>query len=110
MNQQATDNRRRQDWFVYILRCADGSLYTGVTTDPARRLKEHNSTAKGARYTRSRRPVRLVHAERAASRSAACCREYQLKRLSKTDKEHLILSRKTAPPSGARNLSLLEYY
>jgi len=102
INQEAIDNPGRQEWFVYILRCADGSLYTGVTTDPVRRLKEHNSTTKGARYTRSRRPVRLVHAEPAASRSTACRREYQLKQLSKADKERVISCKKTTSPSAAK--------
>ncbi|SHO50474.1 GIY-YIG nuclease family protein [Desulfopila aestuarii] len=78
------------DWVVYMLRCADGSLYTGVTTNLTRRLREHNGTAAGARYTRARRPVQLVHVEKAANRSAACRREYQLKQLSRTEKETLI--------------------
>lgn len=77
-------------WTVYILRCSDGSLYTGVTTDLTRRLQEHNFAANGARYTRSRRPVHLVHAEIAANRSAACRREYQLKQLSRAAKEKLV--------------------
>jgi putative endonuclease len=79
-------------WHVYILRCADGSLYTGVTTDLQRRLREHNSAGGGARYTRSRRPVRLVYAERAACRSTACRRECLLKRFRRTEKEALIAS------------------
>ena len=54
-------------WFVYLARCADGSLYTGVTTDPARRERAHNR-GRGAAYTRSRRPVRLVHLEPAHCR------------------------------------------
>jgi len=55
------------EWTVYILRCRDGSLYTGITTDPERRLAEHNSDRGAARYTRPRRPVRLVYTEPAAA-------------------------------------------
>ncbi|MCF6209658.1 MAG: GIY-YIG nuclease family protein [Gammaproteobacteria bacterium] len=79
------------NWFVYILRCADGSLYTGVATDLQRRLQEHNDGgAQGARYTRARRPVSLVYSESAESRSAACRREAAIKKLHKTDKERLV--------------------
>ncbi len=79
-------------WFVYMLRCADNSLYTGVTTDIVRRVQEHNEAKAGAKYTRAKRPVFLVYEESAESRKAACQREYQLKQLSKTDKEALITS------------------
>jgi putative endonuclease len=75
-------NIKSGGWYVYMLRCNDESLYTGITTDPARRLKEHNSSPKGARYTRARRPVQLVYQEEAASHSAAAKREYQLKKMS----------------------------
>ncbi|WP_299871722.1 GIY-YIG nuclease family protein [uncultured Cocleimonas sp.] len=78
------------EWFVYMLRCSDNSLYTGVTTDVERRLKEHNEEKAGAKYTRVRRPVSLVYEEAAESRSAACQREYQLKQLKKSDKESFI--------------------
>ena len=78
------------EWFVYMLRCADNSLYTGVTTDVERRLKEHNEAKLGAKYTRAKRPVFLVYEEPAESRSAACQREYQLKQLKKTEKESFI--------------------
>jgi len=77
-------------WYVYMLECADNSLYTGVTTDLERRLVEHNETNKGARYTRARRPVSLVYAEAAASRSAALKRECALKKLNVADKRILI--------------------
>lgn len=80
-------------WFVYILRCADGTLYTGITTDVERRLAEHNGDDRlGARYTRSRRPVRVCHVERAESRSAAASREAAIKRLSRAQKEQLALA------------------
>lgn len=74
-------------WFVYMLRCADGSLYTGITTDVVRRVAEHNGEgAPGARYTRSRRPVELVYLEAAASRSDATRRETAIKRLDRERK------------------------
>ena len=78
------------DWFVYMLRCADASLYTGITTDLARRLTEHNTGAAGARYTRARRPVTLVYQERLPNRSAAAKREQALRRLGKAEKERLV--------------------
>ncbi len=77
-------------WFVYILACADHSLYTGVTTNIERRLHEHNHLKSGAKYTRSKRPVTVVYTEKQPSRSAACKREYQIKCLSKKEKLHLI--------------------
>src|SRR6185503_7415400 len=76
-------------WFVYLARCADGSLYTGVTTDPARRERAHNE-GRGAAYTRSRRPVRLIHLEPARDRGAALRRELAIKRLSREGKEELM--------------------
>ena len=85
------------DWHVYILRCADDTFYTGITTDLKRRLKEHNSPGGGARYTRHRRPVRIVYTERAACRGAACRREYVLKQFSRTQKEKLIESAGDTP-------------
>ena len=79
-------------WFVYILRCADNSLYTGVTVDLDKRLDEHNGIGKnGAKYTQGRRPVELAYQEAANSRTEACKREYAIKSLSKVDKESLIL-------------------
>lgn len=69
-------------WYVYLLHCADGSFYAGITTDVGRRLAEHNSDdVLGARYTRSRRPVVLVHVEPAESRSEATRRERVLKKM-----------------------------
>jgi putative endonuclease len=74
-------------WYVYILRCADDTLYTGVTTDPERRLQEHNAGGRlAARYTRSRRPVLLLHQETAGSRAQACRREAAIKKLSRDAK------------------------
>jgi putative endonuclease len=76
-------------WFVYLLRCADGTLYAGITTDPDRRLAEHNA-GTGARYTRARLPVDRVYLEPASDRAAACRREAALKRLPRTAKLALV--------------------
>ena len=77
-------------WFVDILRCSDGSLYTGITTDVGRRVKEHNEGKKGSKCSRSRLPVELVYKENAPDRSRALKRETEIKRLSKKDKESLV--------------------
>lgn len=78
-------------WWVYLLQCSDQTLYAGITNDLSRRLKEHNgATGGGARYTRSRRPVRLVWSEASESRSAASRREAAIRRLSRSQKEQLI--------------------
>ena len=77
-------------WFIYILKCNDQTLYTGVTTDLHRRVEEHNSGKQGARYTAARRPVRLVYHEEADSRSVAQQREHQIKCLSRKEKQQLI--------------------
>ncbi|MCA9372323.1 GIY-YIG nuclease family protein [Candidatus Woesebacteria bacterium] len=80
-------------YFCYIVRCADGSLYTGITTDIQRRLKEHNSKSiRGAKYTRFRLPVKLVHSEQFPDRSSAMKREYEIKHLPREEKEQLIIS------------------
>jgi putative endonuclease len=75
-------------WTVYIARCGDGTLYTGITTDPNRRLTEHNA-GTGSAYTRTRLPVVLVYQERVTSRSGALRREHAIKRLTRTEKEAL---------------------
>jgi putative endonuclease len=78
-------------WCVYLLECADGTLYTGVARDLARRLGQHNGErAGGPRYTRGRRPVRLLWSESAASRSEAQRREAAIKNLSRQQKLRLI--------------------
>ena len=80
-------------WYVYILRCSDNSLYTGITTDLERRIKEHNNSNKlGAKYTRVRRPVLLVYTEDFLNRKTASQKEYKLKRLTKSEKEKLVSS------------------
>jgi putative endonuclease len=76
-------------WFVYVVRCGDGSLYTGISTDVGARLAVHNR-GKGARYTRSRRPVTLVYVERRRSRSMALRREAAIKALPRARKQELL--------------------
>ncbi|MEA3548084.1 MAG: GIY-YIG nuclease family protein [Thermodesulfobacteriota bacterium] len=77
-------------WHVYIVRCSDGTLYTGITKDLERRITEHNSEKGGAKYTKPRRPVRFVYSEQAGSRSAAAQREYQIKKMKLKKKKELI--------------------
>jgi len=76
-------------WLVYIVRCADGSLYTGITNDLAARLKKHNA-GTGAKYTRARRPVALVWSEKKSSERAARRREASIKGLTRLEKLRLI--------------------
>ena len=79
------------DWYVYMLRCADNTLYTGITTNVERRVGEHNNSDHlAARYTRARRPVVLVWKEPHANRSSASKREAALKRMSRSLKEQLL--------------------
>ncbi len=82
-------------WYVYLLRCSDGTYYTGVTTDVTRRVREHNGEAggrAGAKYTKARRPVRLVYQETAENRSAAQMREHVLRTMSREEKVKLSAS------------------
>jgi putative endonuclease len=76
-------------WHVYIIECDDGSLYTGITTDLTKRLAAHNA-GRGAKYTKSRRPVQLRYSEAAQDRSHASQREYAIKSLSKSAKAKLM--------------------
>ncbi len=76
-------------WFVYVLRCGDGSLYTGISTDVDGRVATHNA-GRGARYTRPRLPVTIVHVERKRSRSTALKREAAIKALSRAEKLTII--------------------
>lgn len=78
------------DWYVYIAECSDGTYYTGITTSLQRRIKEHNTSRKGAKYTRSRRPIKLVFSHIYECRSSASKAEYQFKKLTRKQKENLI--------------------
>ena len=85
-------------WFVYIVRCGDGSLYTGITTDVNRRCKQHNA-GTASRYTRSRRPVKLVYQEVRRNQSSALKREVAIKDMTRQEKLAMIrLSKKSMKP------------
>lgn len=79
---------------VYILRCSDGSLYTGITNDPDRRMKQHDS-GNGSRYVKTRRPFNLVYTEEQPNRSTALKRELDIKALKRFQKERLVRTRGT---------------
>lgn len=82
------------NYYCYIVQCADDTFYTGITTDIERRIAEHNgldNNAKGAKYTLVRRPVSLVYAAKFSDRSSASKEEYRIKKLSREEKELLVL-------------------
>ena len=85
----AEESKENKRSFVYLLRCFDGTIYCGWTTELKRRLETHNSS-KGAKYTRARRPVELVYYEELANKSAAMKREWQIKHMSRTEKLRLV--------------------
>lgn len=82
--------KKTKAYFLYILRCKDGTLYTGITTDVARRVREHNDSPLGAKYTKARRPVKLAYATEWKTRAAACREEARIKKLSRNQKLALI--------------------
>jgi predicted GIY-YIG superfamily endonuclease len=105
------DRRKRanspdETWYVYLLRCADGSLYTSVTKDVRRRCRQHNA-GTASRYTRSRRPVRLVYQEDRPDQSSALRREVAIKAMTRRGKLTMIQQRKTAA-KGGREIAHLE--
>ena len=83
-------NVGKKAWFLYVLRCADDTFYTGTTTDITRRLNEHNTKKCGAKYTKTRRPVKLVFWLDFENRSKAQKAEYQFKKLTRAQKEKII--------------------
>lgn len=83
------DTKTECDWSVYILKCSDNTYYTGITNDIERRLKMHND-GKAAKYTRSRRPVKLAYMEGDMTRADAMAREREIKKLSKDQKKKLV--------------------
>lgn len=85
-------NENRDIWFLYMVQCSDGTLYTGITNDLEKRVEAHNSGKDGARYTKSRRPVKLVYSEQAESKSAAARLEYRIKKLPRSKKKRMIKS------------------
>ena len=78
-----------KSWYVYIIRCQDQTLYTGITTDLTRRIREHNETKVGAKYTKIRRPVVLAYQEIYKNRSDAAKREAEIKKLTRIEKLRL---------------------
>jgi predicted GIY-YIG superfamily endonuclease len=88
---QGMKRRGRKDWTVYILRCGDGSLYTGIAKDVGARVKQH-SEGRGATYTRIRLPVKLLYQEEGLTRSEALVREAQIKGMPRSKKEEIISS------------------
>ncbi|WP_178861854.1 GIY-YIG nuclease family protein [Thiomicrorhabdus cannonii] len=92
MAAEKTQQAGCEGWCVYLLRCADQTLYCGITNQLQKRLRQHNGELKGgARYTQARRPCELVYQEAADNRQAALQREYAIKQLSKAQKEALLL-------------------
>jgi len=85
------DTGKSSSWYVYIVECHDRSYYTGITTDVARRISEHNHSSKGAKYTRARRPVSLRHQEKHRDKSAALKREIAIKKMTRNEKSALWL-------------------
>ena len=81
---------KNNGWFLYVLKCSDSTFYTGITTDINRRINEHNSSKKGAKYTRSRRPVELVYWIDFSNRSIAQKAEYRFKKLTHKQKKGII--------------------
>lgn len=89
-------NKNMCKWYVYIVKCSDKSLYTGITKNIERRINEHNnSNSLGSRYTRGRRPVKLVYQEAKQTRSEATRRECEIKKLSRREKEVLLTGSST---------------
>ncbi|MEN6408654.1 MAG: GIY-YIG nuclease family protein [Anaerolineaceae bacterium] len=94
-------------FFCYILECADGSYYTGWTTDPQRRVRQHNA-GRGARYTRTHRPVRLVYVEEQPDRASAMKREVRIKTLTHAAKQKLVQSYNEASQNACQHPARIE--
>jgi len=90
--------RAKVEWWVYLLKCRDGTLYTGITTDVERRLAQHNA-GTASKYTRSRRPVSVVYREPAKGHGTALRRELAIKKLSRAAKDVLVLSQRRRRPT-----------
>lgn len=82
-------------WYVYIIECSDKTFYTGITSDIHRRIEEHNTSPKGAKYTKGRRPVKLVYCRRKKNKITASKEEYRIKKLTREEKLKMILSTST---------------
>ncbi|MFA5072850.1 MAG: GIY-YIG nuclease family protein [Nitrospirota bacterium] len=84
-----TKSTKKPHWYLYILQCRDQTFYTGITTDPDRRVCQHNA-GTGSRYTRSRLPIRMIFCESCKNKSEALKKEYAIKRLNRSKKEEYI--------------------
>jgi putative endonuclease len=93
---------RRKTWYVYILRCADGTFYTGITNDVKKRTAAHNK-GKGAKYTRGRGPAELVYKKRCRDKTGALKKEFKIKQLSKARKLKIIREQRSGRGSAAGN-------
>jgi predicted GIY-YIG superfamily endonuclease len=91
------DAPRRRGWWLYLLKCADGTLYTGITNDLQRRIAQHNG-GTASRYTRSRLPVELVYRERCRGKSGALKKEHRIKTLSRQQKQAYIAAQARPAP------------
>ncbi|NKF52512.1 GIY-YIG nuclease family protein [Shewanella sp. WXL01] len=95
MPQNSLQESAQSAWFVYIIECAKGTLYTGITTDVARRFDEHQHGIKGAKYLKGKGPLRLVYQEAQQNRSLATKRELEIKKMTRSKKLALITSKKS---------------
>jgi predicted GIY-YIG superfamily endonuclease len=95
-------SKKKSKWFLYILKCSDGTLYTGITNDIARRIRQHNE-GSASRYTRSRLPVKLLYRESCRGRSQALKKEFAVKSLSRKEKEEYIGKRKNITTKSPRH-------
>ncbi|MES2200990.1 MAG: GIY-YIG nuclease family protein [candidate division FCPU426 bacterium] len=93
---------KKKPWWVYVLECEDGSLYTGISVDPGRRFEQHRK-GKGAAYTRSHKPVRMLSKEKMAGHAEALRRELQVKRRAKNEKLAYAAKPKSLKPPRKRN-------
>lgn len=98
MNLAKKGKKKTVSWVLYVLKCRDSTLYTGITNDLRRRITQHNN-GTASRYTRSRLPVKLAHQELCRGRSSALKKEYALKQLSRKEKEKYIKRKAMAPDS-----------
>ncbi len=89
MEKEDMNSKKSSTWTVYIIEAESGKLYTGITTDPERRLKEHMSGKKGARYFRLSKPVKIIYRESFPDRSSASIREAQIKKMKRSEKLYL---------------------
>lgn len=90
--------RKKEKWFLYVVKCLDGSLYTGITKNVARRLQQHND-GRASRYTRSRRPVKLMYQEGCRNKSSALKKECAIKALTRKGKELYLMKKMNAEAS-----------